>query len=106
MTADLELVVSRRVDPEEFARAQDDRFRGHQLRIGRSRVVHAVAFRAWLGDLALPVPACHQGWSGFAAAGDLIAVTDPVTCRKCATRTGTSTLAVPEQTALFGLDRP
>ncbi|MEV1290956.1 hypothetical protein [Pseudonocardia sp. NPDC049635] len=69
-------------------------------------MVHAVAFRAWLGDLALPVPACHQGWSGFAAAVDLIAVTEPLTCRKCALRTGAAVQAVPEQTALFGLDQP
>ncbi|KAA1018269.1 hypothetical protein FVA95_23940 [Pseudonocardia sp. EV170527-09] len=105
MTIALEL-FPRRVDPEDFARAQVERFTDHQLRIGRSRVVHAVAFRTWLGDLSLPVPACHQGWSGFAAAGDLLATSDPVTCRKCAVRTGPPGAGVPEQTALFPFDRP
>jgi hypothetical protein len=104
VTLALEL-FPRRVDPEDFARAQVGRFAGHQLRIGRSRVVHAVAFRSWLGDLTLPVPACHQGWSGFAAAGDLLATSDPVTCRKCALRAG-PVAVVAEQTALFPVELP
>lgn len=99
-------LFSRRVDPEEFARAQVERFTGRRLRIGRSRVVHAVAFRAWLGDLVLPVPACHQGWSGFAAAGDLLATGDAVTCRKCVLRGGTAVAGVPVQTALFSVGLP
>ena len=67
--------------------------------------MHAVAFRSWLGDLTLPVPACHQGWSGFAAAGDLLATSDPVTCRKCALRAG-PVAVVAEQTALFPVELP
>lgn len=101
MTAPLELFPRARVDPEGFARAQLARFAGHRLRIGCSTVVHAVALRQWLGDLSLPVPACHQGWSGFAAAGDLLPSTDPLTCRKCALRARPHSPAVPAQQSLF-----
>ncbi|WP_337832985.1 hypothetical protein [Pseudonocardia sp. TMWB2A] len=80
------LFTQPRVDPEDFARAQVGQFTGRRLRIGRSGVVHDVGWRAWLGDLLLPVPACHQGWSGVAVAGDLTAVNGPVTCRKCLAR--------------------
>ncbi|GAA1100961.1 hypothetical protein GCM10009629_51620 [Pseudonocardia alni] len=102
MTLALEL-FPRRVDPEVFARAQVGRFTGHQLRIGRSRVVPAVAFRSWLGDLTLPVPACHQGWSGFAAAGDLLATSDPVPevrdARRAGSRGGGANRVVPGRAA-------
>lgn len=104
MTAPLELFPRARVDPAGFARAQLARFSGCQLRIGHSTVVHAVAWRQWLGDLALPVPACHQGWSGFAAAGDLLPSSDPPTCRKCAPRFPAHSPAVPTQPSLFDPD--
>ncbi|MBP2371926.1 hypothetical protein [Pseudonocardia parietis] len=99
----LQLVPRPRVDPEEFAGQQTRRFTDHRLRIGRSGVVHEVAWRSWLGDLVLPVPACHQGWSGFAAADDLTATDDPATCRKCAHGTGLRRGEV--QPALFELDQ-
>lgn len=106
MTASMELFPRARVNPEGFAQEQAVHFTGRRLRIGRSGVVHEVAWRPWLGDLILPVPACHQGWSGFAASGDLLATDDPATCRKCAHRAAQLQLAEPcAQTALFELDR-
>lgn len=101
MAAPLELFPCARVDPAGFARAQLEQFAGRQLRIGRSTVVHAVAWQPWLGDLALPVPACHQGWSGFAAAGDLLPSSYPPTCRKCAMRAQAPFPAMPAQQSLF-----
>ena len=105
MAAPLELFPRARVNPEGFAQEQTEHFTGRRLRIGRSGIAHEVAWRPWLGDLLLPVPACHQGWSGFAASGDLIATDDPATCRKCAHRATQLPLAEPAaQAALFELE--
>lgn len=71
------------MDPARFAAAQHRLFTGLNLRIGRSPTVHGVAWRDWINGLTLPAPACHQGWSGLGAAGELTATTDRVTCRKC-----------------------
>jgi len=35
-----------------------------QLHIGRSDIAHQVAWVLWINGLTLPVPTCHQGWSG------------------------------------------
>lgn len=94
------------VDPAAFAAEQARRFTGHRLRIGRSPVVHDIAWKDWLADLTLPVPACNQGWAGLAATDDLTATTDPANCRKCALTTGRTSHrhAPPFQTVLFDLD--
>lgn len=103
----LELFPRARLDPGRFARGQIEQFTGRRLRIGGSGVVHEVSWRSWLGDLVLPVPACHQGWSGFAAAGDLTPTTHPATCRKCAVRSGSSPAGDGAgQPGLFELDEP
>ena len=105
MAAPLELFPRARVNPEEFAQEQAEHFTGRRLRIGRSGIVHEVAWRPWLGELILPGPACHQGWSGFAASGDLLATDDPATCRKCAHRATQLPLLEPAaQAALFELE--
>ncbi|ANY10693.1 hypothetical protein [Pseudonocardia sp. HH130630-07] len=101
MVAPLELIPRARLDPASYARAQAAAFAGHRLRIGHSRVVHDVTWRDWLGDLQLPVPACHQSWSGLATTGDLSATTDPANCRKCTARNPATTTAVAGQTTLF-----
>lgn len=75
--------VHRVVDPARFAAAQHRLFAGQNLRIGRSETVHATDFRDWINGLTLPSPACHQGWSGLGAAGELLATRHPVTCTKC-----------------------
>jgi hypothetical protein len=100
----VELFPQPRVDPEDFSRAQVGQFTGRRLRIGRSGVVHDVGWRAWLGDLLLPVPACHQGWSGVAVAGDLTAVRDLVTCRKCLARYPEDSVLMGGQEALFTVE--
>ncbi|MBN9757784.1 hypothetical protein DMP14_20540 [Pseudonocardia sp. Ae707_Ps2] len=94
------------IDPVVFAAAQARRFTGRRLRVGRSAVVHDVAWKAWLGDLALPVAACNQGWAGLAAADDLTATDDPANCRKCALAGSRAAArrAPPFQTTLFDLD--
>lgn len=75
--------VVRQVDPARFAARQRRLFTGQNLRIGRSSIVHAVDFREWINGLTLPFPACHQGWSGLGAAGELLATRHRVTCAKC-----------------------
>jgi hypothetical protein len=72
-----------RVDPVRFAASQHRIFANQNLRIGRSDTVHAVDFRDWINGLTLPSPACHQGWSGLGAAGELLATRHAVTCAKC-----------------------
>ncbi|HVV08441.1 hypothetical protein [Amycolatopsis sp.] len=71
------------LDPAAFAAAQHEVFRGRKLRIGRSGTVHAVGETEWINGLTLPAPACHQGWSGLGAAGDLVPTDHEATCRKC-----------------------
>ncbi|WP_226351911.1 hypothetical protein [Pseudonocardia sp. ICBG601] len=94
------------IDPVAFADTQARRFTGRRLRVGRSSVVHDVAWKAWLGDLTLPVAACNQGWAGLAATDDLMATDDPANCRKCALTLGrvTARRAAPFQATLFDLD--
>lgn len=75
--------VQRHVDPARFAASQHELFGGHQLRIGRSATVHATAWRDWINGHTLPAPACHQGWSGLGAAGELVPTRHAATCRKC-----------------------
>lgn len=70
---------------ERVARDAAQRFRGKNLRVRRSPVVHAVGWYRWLGNLYLPGPACRTGWAGAAVVGELHAVDvhQPITCRKC-----------------------
>lgn len=75
--------VHRVVDPARFAASQHRLFVSQHLRIGRSDTIHAVSFRDWINGLTLPSPACHQGWSGLGAAGELLATRNPVSCVKC-----------------------
>lgn len=71
------------VDPARFAAGQHRAFDGHNLHIGRSDTVHALAWAEWINGLTLPSPACHQGWSGLGASGELRATRTPITCAKC-----------------------
>jgi len=80
--------ASRVVDPVPFAESRRRLFGDQNLRIGRSGTVHAVALVDWINGLTLPGPACHQGWSGLGAAGDLSPTPGPVTCVKCRRLTG------------------
>jgi hypothetical protein len=75
--------VHRVVDPVRFAASQHRLFAGQNLHIGRSTTVHAVTWAEWINGLTLPGPACHQGWSGLGAAGELLPTRNPVTCVKC-----------------------
>lgn len=70
---------------ERIARDAAERFRGKNLRVRRSPVVHAVGWYRWLGDLYLPGPACRTGWAGVGAQNDLRAVEvwQPINCQKC-----------------------
>jgi hypothetical protein len=93
-----------RVDPVRFAASQHRIFASHNLRIGRSDTVHSVDFRDWINGLTLPSPACHQGWSGLGAAGELLATRHPVTCAKCRRLLGQSLDDdQPNELALFRL---
>ena len=86
--------IEQRTDPTSLIlRALSDRecarFRDRNLRQrGRNRVVHAVAYREWIGGLHLPAPACHQPVASFALSGEAYAVAEKVTCAKCRTATG------------------
>lgn len=91
-----------RVDPPRFAAAQHRLFAGMNLRIGTSATVHGVTWRDWINGLTLPAPACRQGWSGLGAAGELLATTREITCRKCRRIVGAD-VADQEQAALFEL---
>jgi len=45
------------------ARRAESQFRGRNLTIRRSTVVHAVAPSRWMAGVDLPAPACHVGVS-------------------------------------------
>jgi hypothetical protein len=64
------------------ARRAENQFRGRNLTIRRSAVVHAVAPSRWMAGVELPAPACHVGVSGWAVE-DLHPTSQPVTCRRC-----------------------
>jgi hypothetical protein len=64
------------------ARRAESQFRGRNLTIRRSTVVHAVAPSRWMAGVDLPAPACHVGVSGWAVE-DLHPTSEPVTCRRC-----------------------
>lgn len=76
------------------ARQEHDRFQRRNLRVRRSSIVHAVRMTAWVAGLALPAPACGQGWSG-AGMADLHPVAEPVTCHHCLTSASARAAAVP-----------
>lgn len=95
--------VVRQVDPARFAAEQHRLFAGQNLRIGRSAIVHAVDFRDWINSLSLPFPACHQGWSGLGAAGELLPTRHPVTCVKCRRLRGLLDEDQAEALVLFNL---
>ena len=97
--------VSRRVDPDLFAAEQHRLFAGRNLRIGRSKTVHALAWRDWINGLTLPFPACHQGWSGVGAAGELHPTGLAPSCLKCMRIRGLPVDGEAEQPALFVLPR-
>ncbi|MFB9431163.1 hypothetical protein [Streptoalloteichus tenebrarius] len=65
---------------DRIARDSASRFASRNLRIRRSRVVHAVRSYPWIGGLSLPGPACGQGWGGPGVTGELHPTTEQVTC--------------------------
>jgi len=69
--------------PAEFAAWQRDMFCGMNLHVGRSNVVHAVVWAEWIDGLSLPVPSCHQGFSGHGVHAELRATARAVSCLKC-----------------------
>jgi hypothetical protein len=72
-----------RVDPVQFAAAQHRLFTGMRLHIGRSDIAHQVAWVPWINSVTLPAPACHRGWSGLGAGGEITPTHQRVSCRKC-----------------------
>ena len=84
--------LERRADPTSralvsLAEREQRRFRNRNCRTRRGSVVHAVAWVPWVGDLLLPLPACRQPIGSLAVTGDLWAVAEEVTCRRCLTFT-------------------
>lgn len=69
--------------PAAFAAGQRDAFCGQNLHVGRSRIVHAVAWVDWMDGLLLPVPACRQGFSGHGVRAELRPTSKTVSCQKC-----------------------
>jgi hypothetical protein len=59
------------------------KFTRRRLRVRNSRTVHDVQLMPWIGGLQLPRPACHQPTGSPALVGELVAVDDAVTCRRC-----------------------
>jgi hypothetical protein len=55
---------------------------GHNVHVGRSRVVHRTLWGPWVDGLTLPVPACRQAFGGLGVGGELLPTTLPVTCRR------------------------
>jgi hypothetical protein len=74
-------------------------FKGRNIVIRRSRVVHAAATSKWMAGIELPAPACHVGVAGWAIE-DLHPTTEPVSCRRCLRSQGHR--AVPELTLVRG----
>ena len=96
----------RQPDPARFAESQRVAFDGMNLHVGKSSVVHAIAWIDWIDDLVLPAPACRQGFAGHGAHGELRATHWSVTCRRCRRLQGGTTLIQrdePVQGALFPL---
>ncbi|RZQ61870.1 hypothetical protein EWH70_22285 [Amycolatopsis suaedae] len=92
-----------RVDPSRFAAEQHRLFTGQRLRIGRSGTVHEVTWVDWINGLTLPAPACHQGWSGLGASGEITPTTHASTCLKCRRLRGLPPSDDADQPALFPL---
>jgi hypothetical protein len=84
-----------------FAAAQHRLFIGMRLHVGRSDIAHQVAWVPWINSLTLPAPACHQGWCGLGAGGEITPTHLPVSCRKCLRLAGESD--DPAQQPLFAL---
>lgn len=104
MSAEVVPLPHRRADPARFAATQHALFAGRRLHVGRSSVVHEVAYAEWLDELTLPVPACRQGFAGLGAHGELRPTRWPVTCRRCRRLRGDdSGNEHQEQPALFAL---
>ncbi|MFB9686023.1 hypothetical protein [Amycolatopsis plumensis] len=86
-----------------FATAQHRPFTGMRLHIGRSDIAR-VAWVPRINSFALPAPACHQGWSGLGAGGEITPTNQPVSCRKCQRLAGEPD--DPAQHILFALPEP
>ncbi|MEV6871517.1 hypothetical protein [Amycolatopsis sp. NPDC051128] len=104
MSEPIPLFPVTRVDPVQFAAAQHRLFTGMRLHIGRSDIAHQVAWVPWINSLTLPAPACHQGWSGLGAGGEITPTHQEVSCRKCLRLAGEPD--DPAQHALFALPEP
>ncbi|WP_328442903.1 hypothetical protein [Amycolatopsis sp. NBC_00438] len=89
------------IDPARFAAEQHRLFTGMRLHIGRSGVAHRVSWVPWMNSLTLPAPACHQGWSGLGAGGEVTPTHQGVSCRKCLRLGGEP--EDPDQRTLFAL---
>ena len=71
------------------------------LHVGRSRIVHQVAWLDWIDGLLLPAPACRQGFAGHGVHAELRPTRWPVTCQRCRRLTGEDILAAAAPLALF-----
>jgi hypothetical protein len=69
--------------PAGFAAGQREAFCGMNLHVGRSHVVHAVAWVDWIDGLLLPVPACRTGFSGHGVHAELRPSARVVSCLRC-----------------------
>lgn len=109
MAADAEIVrpfphsMQGGADPARFATSQRIAFDGMNLHVGKSHVVHAVAWIDWIDELVLPAPACRQGFAGHGAHGELRATRWSVTCRRCRRLSAEALPAQPHQEVLFPL---
>lgn len=74
--------------PAEVAAWQRSLFCGHNLTVGRSRVVHVTAWAEWMDGEQLPVPGCHQGFSGHGVHAELRPTARAVSCLRCRRMTG------------------
>lgn len=55
---------------------------GRNGRVRGGHAVHAVLAEDWIGDVQLPVPACHVGIGSWNL-NVLVATDEPVTCARC-----------------------
>lgn len=75
-------------DPTAYATAQATLFCGVNLHVGRSHIVHTVAWVDWINGLTLPAPGCRQAFSGHGVHAELRPDAGAVTCRRCLRQAG------------------
>lgn len=90
--------------PTRLEKSQRSVFHGRRMRIGTNRVTHHVGWQTGADGVSRPVPACHTGWWGNGATGELRPTRWPATCRRCRRISGEGELVDELQLELFHLD--